>query len=79
MQTGRDHAKGMGLSTPRRGLEGGCLKPPQHNACVHGPMNDGVQADKFHMENVEVVLRLLRRGYLMLSLDLRKRLFPGAY
>jgi hypothetical protein len=34
-----------------------------------GPMNEGVSADKFRMENIAVVSRLLRKGDYMFSLD----------
>jgi Reverse transcriptase (RNA-dependent DNA polymerase) len=40
-----------------------------------GPMNEGVQTDSFRMENVAVVLRLLRPGDFMFSFDLKKGYF----
>lgn len=43
-----------------------------------GPLNEGVTADKFRMENVAVVLRLLRPGDFMFSFDLKKGYFQVA-
>ena len=40
-----------------------------------GPLNEGVKADKFRMENIAVVLRLLRKGDFMFSFDLKKGYF----
>jgi hypothetical protein len=40
-----------------------------------GPLNEGVSTDKFTMEGIDTVLRLMRKGDWLLSFDLKKGYF----
>jgi hypothetical protein len=54
----------------------GILKESMDRICWSGgPVNEAVTADKFRMENIAAVLRLLRKGDFMFSFDLKKGYF----